>query len=59
MILRLHGRHVSVYLNGRGVTQADVSRVQSPGFVDFYIDNRGGPGTETVWLQRLYVFESR
>ena len=59
MILRLHGRHVSVYLNGRGVTQADVSRIQSPGFVDFYIDNRGGPGTETVWLQRLYVFESR
>jgi hypothetical protein len=59
MILRLSGRHVSVYLNGKGVTQADTSRVQSPGIVDFYLDNRGGPDTEMVWLQRLYVFESR
>ena len=59
MILRLNGRHVSVYLNGRGVTQADTSRVQSSGYVDFYIDNRGGPDAETVRLQRLYVFESR
>ena len=59
MILRLNGHHVSVYLNGRGVTQADTSRVQSPGFVDFYLDNRGDPYTETVGLQRLYVFESR
>ena len=59
MILRLSGRHVSVYLNGRGITQADTSRLQTSGHVDFYIDNRGGPGTETVWLQRLYVFESR
>ena len=48
MILRLSGRHVSVYLNGRGVTQANTSRVQSPGFVDFYLDNRGDPDTETV-----------
>jgi len=59
MILRLSGRHVSVYLNGIGVTQADTSRVQSSGFVDFYLDNRGNPYTETVLLQRLYVFESR
>jgi len=59
MILRLSGRHVSVYLNGRGVTEADTSRIQSSGYVDFYIDNRGGPATEEVWLQRLYVFESR
>ena len=59
MILRLNGRHVSAYLNGKGVTQANTSRVQSAGFVDFYIDNRGGPNTEAVRLQRLYVFESR
>jgi hypothetical protein len=59
LILRLNGRHVSVYLNGRGIAQADTSRVQSSGYVDFYLDNRGGPGTETVRLQRLYVFESR
>ena len=59
MILRLNGRHVSVYLNGRGVTQADTSRVQSSGYVDFYLDNRASPDTETVRLQRLYVFESR
>jgi hypothetical protein len=59
MILRLTGRHASVYLNGRGITQADTSRVQSSGYVDFYLDNRGGPDTETVRLQRLYVFESR
>jgi len=59
LILRLNGRHASVYLNGRGITQADTSRVQSPGYVDFYLDNRGGPGTEAVRLQRLYVFESR
>ena len=59
MIVRLSGRHVSVYLNGRGVTQADTSRVQSSGFVDFYLDNRGEIEPETVLLQRLYVFESR
>ena len=59
MILRLNGKHVSVYLNGKGVTQADTSRVQTSGYVDFYLDNRGGPDMETVWLQRLYVFESR
>jgi len=59
LILRLNGRHASVYLNGRGITQADTSRVQTSGYVDFYLDNRGGPGTETVRLQRLYVFESR
>jgi hypothetical protein len=58
MILRLSGRHISVYLNGIGVTQADTSRLQTSGFVDFYIDNRGDLNTETVWLQRLYVFES-
>jgi hypothetical protein len=59
MIVRLNGRHVSVYLNGKGITQADTSRVQSSGFVDFYTDNRGGTDVETVRLQRLYVFESR
>jgi hypothetical protein len=59
LILRLNGRHVSVYLNGRGIAQADTSRVQSSGYVDFYLDNRGGLETETVRLQRLYVFESR
>lgn len=59
MILRLNGKHVSVYLNGRGVTQANTTRVQSPGYVDFYLDNRRAAETETVWLQRLYVFESR
>ena len=59
MIVRLSGRHVSVYLNGRGVTKADTSRTQSSGYVDFYLDNRAEPDTETVSLQRLYVFESR
>ena len=59
MIVRLSGRHVSVYLNGRGITQADANRIQTSGYVDFYLDNRGGPDTQTVWLQRLYVFESR
>jgi hypothetical protein len=59
MIVRLNGKHASVYLNGRGVTQADTSRVQTSGFVDFYVDNRGGTDLETVKLQRLYVFESR
>lgn len=59
LILRLKGKHVSAYLNGTGITQADTSRVQSSGDVDFYVDNRGEPVTETVLLQRLYVFESR
>lgn len=59
LILRLKGKHVSAYLNGTGVTQADTSRVQSSGGVDFYVDNRGEPIKETVLLQRLYVFESR
>lgn len=59
LILRLQGKHVSVYLNGTGVTHANTSRVQSSGIVDFYLDNRGEPTTETVLLQRLYVFESR
>lgn len=59
MILRLHGRHVSGYLNGVDVVQADTHRVQSPGYVDFYLDNRDATVNETVWLQRLYVFESQ
>ena len=59
MIVLLNGRHVSVYLNGRGVTQADTKRALSAGYVDFYLDNRDEPVTETVSLQRLYVFESR
>lgn len=59
MVVRLSGEHVSVYLNGRGVTQADATRIQSTGYVDFYLDNRNSSAAETVLLQRFYVFESR
>lgn len=60
MILRLNGRHVSAFLNGADVVEADTHRVQSSGFVDFYLDNRDATANvnETVWLQRMYVFES-
>jgi hypothetical protein len=59
MILRLQGRQVSGFLNGADVVQADTHRVQSPGYVDFYLDNRDATTDETVWLQRMYIFESR
>ena len=59
MILRLRGRHVSAFLNGADVAEADTHRVQSSGFVDFYLDNREATVNETVWLQRMYIFESR
>jgi hypothetical protein len=59
MILRLNGRRASVFLNGAGVTQASTKLDQSAGYVTFYLDNRGGSAIETVWLQRMYVFESR
>ncbi len=58
MILRLQGRHVSVFINGFRVTQADTKRLESSGFVEFYLDNSDGKTTETVRLQRLYVFEA-
>ena len=59
MILRLQGRRVSAFLNGAAVTQADTKRLETSGFVEFYLDNTDGPTTEVVRLQRLYIFEAR
>lgn len=59
LILRLSGRQASVFLNGRLVVQSDTRRDEGYGYVDFYVDNRDDPTTETVWLQRMYVFDSR
>lgn len=59
MILRLKGRHVSGFMNGADVVEVDTHRAQSSGFISFYLDNRDAGVDETVWLQRLYIFESR
>ncbi|HET7467570.1 MAG TPA: hypothetical protein VFL29_12980 [Candidatus Dormibacteraeota bacterium] len=59
LIMRLSGRQVTVILNGRVVVQTDTRRDEGYGYVNFYVDNRDDPTTETVWLQRMYVFDSR
>jgi hypothetical protein len=58
MILRLLGKEVIVFLDGTLVTRAVTKRVQSPGFVTFYLDNRLNKAIQSVWLQRMYVFGS-
>ncbi len=58
MILSLSGSSVAVWINGVLLTTGRTTREQSSGFVDFYLDNRDGKATESVWLQRMYVFDS-
>lgn len=58
MVLRLKGRHVSAFLNGADVAEVDTHRVQSAGYADFFLDNRDAGVNETVWLQRMYIFET-
>lgn len=58
LILRLAGDHVDVFLNGREVTHATVRHAQSPGFADFYVDGRDTSSGETVFLKRIFLFET-
>jgi hypothetical protein len=58
LILRVDGDRVDVFLNGREVTHATVRRAQSPGFADFYVDGRDTSSGETVFLKRIYLFET-
>lgn len=58
MILRLTGNTAEVWINDELLTRGTTKRVQTSGFVDFYVDNRDGKALESVWLRRLYVFQS-
>lgn len=58
LILRVDGDRVDVFLNGREVTHATVRSAQSPGFADFYVDGRDTSGGETVFLKRMFLFET-
>jgi hypothetical protein len=58
LILRVDGDRVDVFLNGREVTHAKVRRAQSPGFADFYVDGRDTSSGETVFLKRMFLFET-
>jgi hypothetical protein len=58
LVLRLYGNRVDVFLNGKGVTHATTRRVQDQGVADFYVDGRDTTHGETVFLKRLYLFES-
>jgi len=59
LILRLAGDRVDVFLNGREVTHATVRRAQMRGFADFYVDGRDTTSGETVFLKRIFLFETR
>lgn len=59
LILRFDGHGAEVWLNGTQLTHATTKIDQSTGYVDFYIDNRNSKTLESVWLQRLYVFDSQ
>jgi hypothetical protein len=58
LVLRLNGDRVEVFLNGQEVTHATTRRTQDRGVADFYVDGRHTATGETVFLKRLYLFES-
>lgn len=58
LILRLTGHSAEVWVNGVQLASGATKRDQSSGYVDFYLDNRHSRIIESVWLQRLYVFDS-
>jgi len=58
VVLRLNGNRVEAFLNGQEVTHATTRRAQDRGVADFYVDGRDTTSGETVFLKRLYLFES-
>lgn len=58
LIVRLTGHEAEVWVNGVELTHGTTKRDQAVGYVDFYLDNRDSKVLESVWLQRLYVFDS-
>jgi hypothetical protein len=58
LILRLEGSRVDVFLNGQQVTHGTTKLPQARGVADIYVDGRGATTGETVFLRRLFLFES-